>query len=415
MLNQLRVLLRQYLRFILLLLLSGSCTQKQQASAPAPAPQASAALAPPPPGASGTSGASGKQGTGNPLYLAVEDAQVLLTADASEQDSTLVSGKKFPRVVLQLKKADFVQQMRCAASYQVKTLDGKIVKDALATLSRDDKKWAWTQAANQNQNCRLVGSYIVNPQAEDIAVSKGSYYYLLNPCIAAEHSASGNEECSYNLVFSSVVSVSEEYATDLRAKAQAVSQAEGELNAATENAIILAKKIAAHLSACEELLASDRNMLEFRRGIINISAITVGAGLGFAAGGPNLAVMGAMLIGQLGGMVVATKVFKFPVGIPNECVEPCALPAMAKEPSCANAEGKKTANDRYEGEFHVQELIKQLGELLGDSGLIAQKQQALQKVLGELCVADKDVETLNQALQKANKAGLDSNNPSTGS
>jgi hypothetical protein len=354
-------------------------------------------------------------------YLRVADAQVEVVGAASLQKSSFIEDDtmSFPSFKIKLVKADFVQVMRCAASYQIKTLTGSPLKNSPITISRDDQKWAWTQAANQKQNCRMVGSYIVENQVEDIAVTTGSYYYALNPCIAAEHSDSGNPECSYNVSFTEVVTAPHEYSSVIRDRSQALTQAQGELNAATENAVMLAQKIALHLRACEDLLSHDRNMLDFREGVIKISAMVIGGGLAYAGtGNPNMAVMGAMMIGQMGGMLVATKVFKFPQGrpeegipaIPNECVQPCALPENAKEPSCA---GTVTSNTRYEGEFHVQALVKELSEYLGESGEIAKKQIALVALLKEMGELNQKIETIDEALKEASKAGLDINDPTT--
>ena len=76
-----------------------------------------------------------------------------------------------------------------------------------------------------------------------------------------EHSFTFKEGCSFDLSLSLPVKVTHSFNKILQEKTIELAQAESALNAHLENAIRLAQKIEIHLRACEEMIASDQQLL----------------------------------------------------------------------------------------------------------------------------------------------------------
>jgi hypothetical protein len=345
------------------------------------------------------------------FFLDASAAKVQITTEPQLVESALIKGMQVPSMAIDLQKADFAQVLRCGKSYVVKSLSGELLFDKNKPSSSDDLQWAWRQAVNHRNSCQMVGSYIVTKQFEDIAAAKGEYYYLLNPCVAAEHSATGKDTCSFNVVKSQTVLMGAGFSAALQEKAQALSQAEAELSAASEQAMLVAKKLEMHLRACEELVAHDTNMLNMRNGLITASSMTVGGIFGsmfIMGGGPNGAIMGAQMIGNMIAPRIAERVFNLPPYILNQCVDPKALLSEKEKTQTAAVKNKN-----YEQEFGVQALAKTLQNLVSENGEIAKKQANVEKLLLEMHEENQNVVTYDMALKKATKMGIDLADPAT--
>jgi hypothetical protein len=338
------------------------------------------------------------------------DAVVRLSKPLALTASSLVKGMQVPGFTLDFQQADFAQVLRCAASYKLTTLSGVSLPDAGSSLGSDELQWAWSQAINQSNYCTSVGMYVVSTELEDITANAGRYYYVINPCVAANHSLSGKEICSYKLVFTSVLTTQEGFSAQLATEAQKLTQLEAQLNASSQNAVLLAQQIEHHLRACEDKWAHDSHMLTFRSGIANLGAMTVGTVIGMnVMGGISGGMMGAMMIGQIGGQFANSKVFQYPPGILNSCIDPSVLPGKG---NASAAEGKEI-KDKYEKQYGVQSLIVELNALIGPSGTIAKQQAALQSQLAVMQQMNQNVLDLNSVLQKAYQNGIDINDPAT--
>lgn len=352
------------------------------------------------------------------------------------ETTELIEGHEVPVLNITFDKSDFVQVLRCAASYRLKTLTGEDLRTLVGRpVLRSEMEWAWAQAIEDKRICKVVGTNVTLEKFQDFSAPTGSYYYVINPCINKEHSINRAPGCSFRLKISRVFDYTNSFKDEIREKTAELSQAEGALNAEIQNAISLARKIEIHLRACENMLAHDKQMVNFKKGMIQLAALLIGGTIGNILGGPNMAVMIGQLVMGFGSQIIFSK-----LGLPNglegdqfnECINPEAVATTEKQrKEAAEAEkndpkkqglgGLMGASNmaqyegKYEEEFQVQTLSKRLMKALSPDGPIAKESNRVKALMKELAEMDINILTLDQATTKAGKLGqtLDVNDESS--
>ncbi|MFK7822853.1 MAG: hypothetical protein AB8G05_01750 [Oligoflexales bacterium] len=378
---------------------------------------------------SGTSSAGGTR-----IYLSPFEARVAVAKEVTLGESFVVEDFKVPRLRFTYDKADFVQVLRCVASRKMETLTGEDVRHLAGRPGQQSAlQWAWTTAVEDRRRCKFVGEKIVSPDFADLAAPKGEYYYVINPCVLSENSVLKKEACSFNLVLTYPVTVTNTFNDEVKTKNFELSKAEGSLNARLVAAQHLAKKIEIHLTACENMVAKDKALNDFKKGITQLGFMVVGAVIGGALlgplSGPNGAVMLGQMFGTLGANYFYTSVLGLPSDVFNECIDPTVVETTEEQrkeaaeidkrfnPNPAKTGEVAQANDRgqrgkYEEEYQVQALTKQLRDMLAEDGPIAKDTAWVQEVLDDLKLLDVQVINLDYKQVQAT-TGIDINDIST--
>lgn len=354
------------------------------------------------------------------FYLAPSQARATLEQTVTLSQTPLFPTLKAPKLEFTFQKSDFVQVLRCAASYRLQTLAGEDLRQVLGRGNANSEfEWAWAQAIEDERKCKVVGNHISSPAFWDYTAPKGEYYYVINPCVSQEHVAVGEQACSYALTLSYPVTVTDAFRQEVQDKTIALAQAENSLTANMENAVQLARKISIHLRACEDMVAQDQQVMDFQKGLIQIGMLGVGGALGYVLGGfnPNMAVMGGTMVMMMGSQLLYSKALKWPAVIANECIDPTVVAtSAAQRQKAAKNDPSHMAKyqGKYEAEFQVQTLIKRLASLLDpEKGPIALDTAKVQKLLEELYTYDIAMVTLDATYAKAATLGVDMSDPKT--
>lgn len=322
-------------------------------------------------------------------------------------DSGVLEGIKVPVFSFDKKESDFFKVLRCNASYKFVTLTGEDINNPTITLK--DKEWAWSQAINDSFSCNIVGTHISATKFPDLASPGGSYYYVANPCFGKEKALSTKERCSYNLSRSDVYTFKDTLRKEIRDKSRELADAEGALNSKLEKAIFYANVLEIRLRACENMVAFDSALNQFKGGLVMMGLLVVGGSLGFAlGGGPNLAVMIGQMSMMIGGMLVNMKLGLLPVQ--NSCLQGVPPISHFKGQEKFHAFAKKYAL-KFEELFSVQKTLEGLQKTLSVD--IPQAKARVEKVMQQMAALDNRTVTVDEAIVKANKMGFDPFNPNT--
>lgn len=355
-----------------------------------------------------------------PVYLAIEDADATVKKTVEMGPSGVIEGMNVPQITITRTNADHVQMVRCAASYQDKmvTLSGEDIRHVIGRPNESSElEWVWAQAKEDRHYCKIVGTNIAMDIYSDLTAPKGEFFYIINPCVGKEHSLSRKEGCSNKISLTQTIKVVNSLSKEIQAKSIELAAAESSLNAHMQNAISLARKIEIHLRACEDQIAHDQQMLDFKKGLVQLGMLTVGAAIGYSIGGPNGAVMVGQLSMMLGSQLLFMKALKWPPYIANECIDSNVVATTAEQrKKAAKNDATNTAQNagKYEEEFQVQALTAQLQTMLDpEKGPIALETQRVQKILEEMKELDIKVLTVDQAKAKASNQGIDITKPET--
>ena len=247
-------------------------------------------------------------------------AKVTLAGNPSPSLMSENSSIRVPSLGITLQGADYVEIVRCAASYVIKTPSGedvRIFKESDPDMRRQILKRTYVDEVKSNPNvCRIVGTKVVVSQFLDYAARPGSYYYVLNPCVMAERSTSGRDDCSYDILVTDqiqhITSVHEDFlkgAEDLARLESTLSGYYNQLNYYAERA----RKVA---DDCESSAIVAETARSRMRGFSGLVLAGVGAAVGGVVTGGNPA---AALKGAETGLGLAMKLFSMYQPQPQEC------------------------------------------------------------------------------------------------
>jgi len=316
----------------------------------------------------------------------------------------------FPAITFTKTTADFFQVIRCAASYDVVTLQGTSIRNGGNTkFTMDDLKWAWGQALNDSKNCKIVGQYVTNSPYVDLPAPSGAFYYVANPCVAISDSSTGQEGCSYQLSFTKpTIDYENTFIDNLRDLATQYETAQGVLSADLDDLRITAKKFEVALDLCEEYFAFTETEKSLKRGLIALGLNLVGAVAGGVVGGANGAMMVGMLAQAMGGNIINEI-----LGI-NPSVNTCLYgEGMVSQMGLKTQKDIQRARDTaqlFEDSYHVKAALDHLTQLTAapsstnpQGGTLAQDVAALQKIMGQMNAMDQTVIAVTAQIATANK------------
>ena len=374
----------------------------------------------------GNSSTSTGSATGTKIYLSPFEARVAVERDIVLEESKIIEDYKVPSIKITFDKSDFVQILRCAASYKMTTLTGEDIRHLAGRPGqREALEWAWAKAVEDRYKCKFVGKQIVSKDFRDLAAPKGEYYYVINPCVLSENSVLKKEGCSYKLALTYPVKVTASFKQEILAKTQEVSEAEAAVNASILEAQHLAKKIQIHLEACENMVAKDNALNSFKQGLVQLGTLVVTTAIGGAFGGPNGAVLMGTLVGTYAGTYLYSSVLGLPEQIANECVDPTVVATTEEqrkeaskldgrynpgkiftgEAAQANSQGQV---GKYEEEYQVQALTRQLQKMLDpETGAVALATNRLHELLKEMLTYDLKILSIDSAFAEAANQGID--------
>ena len=335
----------------------------------------------------------------------------------STEESHVVRNVNVPKIDIDLEDSDYVEILRCAASYNFVDNMGQDVfelDDSKGSLR--SKKESWTTALNDYLYCKIINNKISSESAQDMSCPTGRFYYIINPCIEKINSTTGQDDCSYNISKSETIEYQEAIRQQLRDQAIELSKVEQKLYEKTNDAAVLATLLNIKLKACEDQIATESALKSFYAGTAHFAAfallfVTVGV-----TSGPVYAVMA----GQMGGMFFMMHAIPALDLLPimNTCTGGAnsldEIPGVTKK-------AQKRAK-RYEKMYGVYEIMQELDRILVDTdnnydemgqnppdgGEIALIRDEMTTMLSKMAGLDSRVRTFNQAFEDQ---GVDQDNP----
>ena len=366
-------------------------------------------------GTGGSGGTSGSGAGGDVTQSHFKDPSTVaigLTEEVTIADSVIIAGYKVPTLKFDLKDADFVQVIRCAASYDFRTPDGRTLRDVQGQRNFRDLRGAWFLAIADSLNCKIIGERVITNPMPDLTSPTGSFYYVANPCIDKESSKSYKTDCSYDLKKSASFSYTNTQQDNVLKKIIEINGIQAELNGYLITERLLIARLANAINACENLLAQDQSLNSFKRGLMQMGFLIAGFVVGGVIG--SFTPMGAWNMAIMLGMISGTAFFelansrggtRWPAEIQNECVDPDVKATTQAERDAAVANDRIGAEGRFAGKyeeaFRFGELTKQLEALIEpQNGPIASATKKFQEAQQELFLLQANVMLYNEGINK---------------
>jgi hypothetical protein len=310
--------------------------------------------------------------------------------DVAQGPSILFDKISVPTLSFTFQQADYVQILRCAASFKFKTQDGTLVENVLHIPSNQaDLKWAWTLAWNQKDACEVVTDMASAVTYPDITVPTGRFYYIINPCVSKIHSMNNRDTCSYLVETTNAFSYTNIFQEELRRKAIDMSKSESSLRAFMDQVKILSSTLSLSIQNCQNYVAQHDSLQKLRLGLAEFGIFVGLCVIGFALGGGLMVLFWANMGAMIGHMfMVQFKAFE---EAGNYCI----------------SQTKPGEND-----FGIHAAYNQLRTVLNVSIPTAQKQ--MENLMDEMNKYDSRVLNYNQALQKFKTlTGVDLDSPTS--
>lgn len=111
--------------------------------------------------------------------------------------------------MLDYQNTDFVQAIRCSASFKLKSptgLDARNSEGLLTTSNSMELKAIWQTALSETSQCRMLSEKIIRVSFSDPFAQSGNYFYLFNPCRSSSKNSS-TPVCYFNLVATKNISI----------------------------------------------------------------------------------------------------------------------------------------------------------------------------------------------------------------
>lgn len=321
--------------------------------------------------------------TTTPMYLDPSRAAVVVQKEVKQGPSVLFDGITVPTISLAFQKADYVQILRCSASFEFKTQDGKLVENVSQTESNQSElKWAWIMAWNQKNACEIVTEMSPSITYPDIAAPTGRFYYILNPCISKTHSTENRDSCSYLTQVTNAFSYTNVFQEEMRRKAIDLSNGESSLRALMDQVQIISGSLSTAIINCESYWAKHDTLQNLRSGLTQLAMFVGVALIGFAFGGGLMVLFYAQMTAMIGHMFM--EQFKAFEKKGNVCISPT-----------------RTGDN----DFGIHDLYNQLQVVINTS--IPNTQRQMETLMDEMNKYDNRVLTYNQGIQKMKALGVD--------
>lgn len=278
--------------------------------------------------------------------------------------------------------ADHVQVLRCAMSYDLRDPQGNLYSpSAMAADSfLDQRKWFWTQAIAQANQCQMITESAIGLGLSDFAAPTGSYRYIINPC----RTVGERTECSYLLEETTSFTYTSHFNEEILAAQNRATDAAGRINAKISYLRVLADRIMVQLRYCDELSAKQGALYNWRRGLLQVTVFFAAGGLGMMVG-PTMAYMAAVMSVSMLEPIIATTFLGWPPLWENTCKDP-TIP------------GPSSIRD------NIQEMAQTRDQLID-------AQKSLQAAIAAVAALDQKILTLDEAIARYREHDFDPDNP----
>lgn len=298
------------------------------------------------------------------------EATAFLNPQVTLGDAGIFEGVQVPSLQLQYGTADFVQVARCVQSYEFKNHFGEDVStldDSVASL--EEKKTMWFNALRANRSCKMLSYKTTTQTLQDYTAPSGTFYYILNPCLTASTSVTKQEDCSYNLQFSGVVTYEEQIREQLHDKAIELSSLEQTIHALMTEGQILAQLLESKIRACENTIAIETAQKKQLAGLLDATLYVVSfAAIVLVTGDVGNATMLAELVVGIGSNMFLKKAFRLGE-IPNSCLDMGKYTAYDPFTGLQTEAALRQAR-RYEALYGVVETYNRLEQIFVDTDLL---------------------------------------------
>lgn len=231
------------MRFVLTLLLLSSCKWKQTA------PEASS---------SNTS----KQLSKTPAFhlfdpntSRVESSNILVQISSF--------GVKVPSFNLDYSNNTYVQILRCGAAFHSFLEDQ--YKQVANEKKAEDRKWVWVDTLGNTRFCRIVTLMTNAKTYADLAAPNGNFFYVINPCVSADYSQTGKDECSYALTFTQNFQFSDALSDAFILESAKLADAESKYDATVLKFLGLTQELKDLQDACLAAFQNDQSKIDAQR------------------------------------------------------------------------------------------------------------------------------------------------------
>ena len=178
-----------------------------------------------------------------------------------------------PTLRINLDRATFVQILRCQENYR------KIAESAVARQNQQEMRgrWFWINSFGDQTFCEIATLQFQATTFQDLAAPAGKFFYLVNPCVAAAQSSTAAGGCSYNLVLSDSVLLSEPLTDSFREKAAQLAEVESQYDSTTDRLLNLGRQLHSQQSACIENHQNQETASRSKSQLTLLASIIVGA------------------------------------------------------------------------------------------------------------------------------------------
>lgn len=208
-------------------------------------------------------------------------------------------GKNFkvPTFGLQFAGSDYVQILRCISSY--KTLFQSLIQEAdslVGTESRSQSlKWAWYDSFGNPKFCKLAAprwqTNGVSGESEqvtyfqDITAPSGTFFYIVNPCLAKSTHGATKDECSFILASTDEITFSSPLSDAFLKKAAELTEAELRYDGYTDQLNELTRTLLAQRQSCSQGFQANELSKNQKAGLTDLvtmigTPLAIGAGAG---------------------------------------------------------------------------------------------------------------------------------------
>jgi hypothetical protein len=324
-----------------------------------------------------------------PTYLNPLAASVTLDPTVNIIASPLFSKALVPTLSMTFQGSDYAQILRCSSTYAFTTQSGiPIANIDRTSANRQSLQWAWLQAWNNSNSCEIANQMSNALSYPDIAAPSGNFYYVVNPCISAANSSTGQEACSYMLQVSNIFQYTNTFQQQVQQKLVDLANAQSALSGYLAQVQFLSFQLSLQIQYCENYAAEKNALAAIRGGLVTIGIFAgisvLGAGLGFGAAG-------TFMFAQMGALIGTQMLQQF-AGIGQNKGNWCTLPYAS----------------RSEDNFNIFDTQQQLTLL--NNVTIPNQQQAAVNLLNEVSQLDNSIISYNQVLTKMSEAGINLNN-----
>lgn len=210
----------------------------------------------------------------DPGQAKVEVATATLTFEAFQANYQL------PSFEMKFKGNDYVKILRCQESYReyFEYSLSQVVKEKL-----DSRKWVWIDSFGTSKQCKIASNRFNSEVFQDLGAKNGKIFYIINPCVSASISQSGNDECSYHLSITNTLDYQQSPSTHVLHQSMELADAESAYDALISRLLGLSRAIVNEKELCEQAINKERTQANADRFGWDLLSAAIAVGGAFGA------------------------------------------------------------------------------------------------------------------------------------